>query len=72
MTKITISTGNPKGLKLETLLEHPHATLPKCCIHKVYDPRPDGKITLRDNNQIMGRLGQCVERAHESAKAFKA
>jgi hypothetical protein len=71
MTKITISTGNPKGLKLETLLEHARADLLKRCTHKVDDPRPDGEITLRTNVKIIGMLGQCVERACQSGKAFK-
>jgi len=69
--KVHYQHRQPQGLKLEALLEHARADFLKRCYHKVDDPRPDAGITLRNNIKIMGRLGQCMERAHESAKPFK-
>jgi|APSaa5957512535_1039671.scaffolds.fasta_scaffold477668_1 hypothetical protein len=71
MTKILISSDNPKGIKLEILLDHVRGDLMQRCAHIVDDPRPDSVIVLRNNIEIMGLLGQCLERAHESAKALK-
>lgn len=71
MTKILISPDNPKGLKLEVLLEHMRGDLMQRCAHIVDDPRPDSGIILRNNIEIMGMLGHCLERAQESAKALK-
>ena len=71
MTKILISPDNPKGLKLEILLEYVRGDLMQRCAHIVDDPRPDSRIVLRNNIEIMGLLGRCLERADESAKALK-
>ena len=71
MTKILISSDNPKGIKLEILLDHVRGDLMQRCAHIMDDQRPDSGIVLRNNIEIMGLLGQCLERAHESAKALK-
>jgi len=56
---------------LEVLLEQVRVDLMERCAHIVDDPRPDPVIVLRNNIEIMGLLGRCLERAQESAKALK-
>jgi len=69
MTKILISPDNPKGLKLEVLLEQVRGDLMERCAHIVDDHRPDAATVLRNNIEIMALLSACLDRAHESAKA---
>ena len=69
MTKILMSPDNPKGLKLEVLLEQVPGDLMEGCAHIADDYRPDAARVLRNNIEIMGLLSECLDRAHESAKA---
>ncbi len=71
MTKILISPDNPKGLNLEVLLEQVRGDLMERCAYIVDDSRPDAVVLLRNNIEIMDLLGQCLERAHESAIVIK-
>ena len=54
MTKLTISTADPKGLKLQTLRVLAPADLLERCVHKVGVPSPDAGSTPRNKIKIMG------------------
>lgn len=70
MTKFLLSPDNPKGLKLEDALEALRGDLLERCAHIVDDRRPDAAIVLRNNVEILELLGQCLERAHDSARVL--
>jgi len=69
MTKILISPDNPNGIRLEVLLEQVRGDLIERCAHIVDDHRPGAATVLRNNIEIMALLGDCLDRARESAKA---
>jgi len=69
MTKILISPDNPNGIRLEVLLEQVRGDLMERCAHIVDDHRPDAATVLGNNIEIMALLGDCLDRARESAKA---
>ncbi len=68
MTKILVSPDNPKGQKLENILEQIRSDLLKRSAHIMDDKRPDASLVLRNNVEIMVLLSQCVEKARESAR----
>ncbi|NQV80976.1 MAG: histidine kinase [Alphaproteobacteria bacterium] len=70
MTKILVSPDNPEGLKLEAVLDALRGDLLRRCTHILEDHRPDAATVLRNNIEIMALLGQCLTKAHESAKAI--
>ncbi|MDA0369417.1 MAG: histidine kinase [Proteobacteria bacterium] len=70
MTKILVSPDNPEGLKLETVLDSLRGDLLRRCAHILDDHRPDAATVLRNNIEIMALLGQCLDKAHDSAKAL--
>jgi len=71
VTKVLVSPDNPQGEKLETALEDLRADLLQRCSHIVDDKRPDAALVLRNNMEIMVLLGQCIEKARESARVLE-
>jgi UDP-N-acetylmuramyl tripeptide synthase len=71
MTKILVSPDNPKGKKLEVVLDELRSDLLQRSAHILDDRRPDVAVVLRNNVDIMVLLGQCLEKARESARVLE-
>ena len=67
-TKFLLSPDNPKGWKLEDILQEIQNDILKRSTLITEDSRPEARAVLHNNVQIMTLLTECIEKANESAR----
>ncbi len=67
-TTFLVTDENPEGWKLEDILTEIQNDIVRRSQKIVDDPRPEARIVLSNNVEIMGYLAKCIERAQDSTK----
>ena len=70
MTKFLLSPDNPKGWKLEDILQEIQSDILKRSTLLSGDNRTEARSVLHNNIYIMDLLTQCIDRAHESTRTL--
>ncbi len=70
MTKLLVSPENPKGWKLEDLIDEIQNDIIRRTARIVDDNRPEARTVLHNNIEIMQMLTVCSEKAHDSTRVL--
>ena len=68
MTKFLLSPENPKGWKLEEILQEIENDILIRCTLISEDTRIEARTVLHNNIQIMQWLTECIEKANETTR----
>lgn len=68
MTRFLVTPDNPSGWKLEDILSEIQNDIIRRTAKILDDPRPEARVVLNNNIEILGLLTRCIAHATDSTR----